>query len=48
MRSNPLTANYNNKLKDIGEQFGDTTNNTILGTELTQRSFSLFDGINFE
>ena len=47
MRSNPLTANYNNKLKDIAEQFEDT-NNTVLGAKITQESYTLFDGVSFK
>lgn len=44
MRSNPLSSNYNIKLKDIYEQIQDIANNTILGDFLTIESFKLFDG----
>lgn len=54
MLSNPIKANYNNKLKDIGEQLCNISldiglqKNNILGDNVSIESFSLFESIDFD
>lgn len=55
MRSNPLIANYNNKLKDLGEQLVASSpekkafhDNLIIGDAITLESFSLFEDLVFD
>lgn len=55
MLSNPIQANYNIKLKDIGKQIRneknnnlDSLNNSIIGDKININDFSLFKGINFD
>jgi hypothetical protein len=53
MKSNPISANYNNKLGEIGAQLNevdsedDLYKNTLLGDKICTESFSLFDEIEY-
>lgn len=53
MKSNPISANLNNKLSEIGAQLNevdsenDLNKNTLLGDKICTESISLFDEIDF-